>query len=106
MLRALAARILQRFRRRDYVTEATRRRLAWELIERELQRAFDGPDDAEALVVAVSHPPELVPVAFLCSGCGIQLRIAVHRSVKDRLHNAWDQVHGQHQRAASAGAQP
>jgi len=92
-------RVFRWLRRRDYVTEATRRRrvrLAWQQIERELQRCFDGPDDAEALVVAVSHPPELVPVVFVCAGCKVQLRIAVHPSVKERLQRAWDQIHDQH----------
>ena len=89
-------RVFRWLRRRDYVTETTRRRLAWQGIERELRRCLDDPDDAEALVVAVSHPPELVPVVFVCAGCKVQLRIAVHPSVKERLQRAWDQIHDQH----------
>jgi len=97
MLRELIKRVGRWRRRREYVTEATRQRLAWEVIERELQRCLDGPDDAEALVVAAPIQLELVPVVFLCAGCHMQLRIAVHPATKDRLHRAWDQVHGHHQ---------
>lgn len=96
MLRALVKRLRRWLQRRDYVTETTRRRIAWRLIERELQRSLDGPDDAEALIAAVDQPTEQVPVVFACSGCSVQLRIAVHPSVKDRLHRAWDEIHGQH----------
>ena len=48
---SLLARILRWLRRRDYVSEATRRSL-----DREMEQ--DAGADDDALVVALSHPPE------------------------------------------------